>query len=295
MRNQIRQWLSDERRLPWFPFWVGFISILAGYAFDSGGTFFSNQDVVWAEMQERGNWRVGLDPSFPPFEFLDESGQATGFDPALATKIADQWGLNVKVVPIGFDSLVDALQTGQVDSVVSALPYDPHLTKDILYSVPYFDAGILLVVQEGSELIGSAEMTSFATAEDAPNFLSGKRIGVEWGGMGDMIGRRYQRLLEGKNQAEIELIAFSTPQEAVDALLQDPTLDAILIDNVTLHQLANGKPIVGLGPILESNPYVIASPFNAETLGAEVDIVLEEFLGDGQIEALIETWFSTEQ
>ena len=56
---------------------------------------FSRQDLTWTEMQARKTWRVGLDPSFPPFEFLDEAGVAVGYDLDLARAIADQ------LLPIG--------------------------------------------------------------------------------------------------------------------------------------------------------------------------------------------------
>src|SRR5690606_37665238 len=98
----------------------------------------------------RGTWRVGLDPSFPPFEMLDANGQIIGFDVALAQELAALWGLEVEFVSIGFDSLLDAVRTGQVDSVVSAYPYDPRLTRDVRFSTPYFEAGIRLAIRDDS-------------------------------------------------------------------------------------------------------------------------------------------------
>ncbi len=108
---------------------------------------FVRQDSTWADMHARGAWRVGLDPSFPPFEDLDENGAPVGFDVDLAHALAAQWGLEAEIVPIGFDSLVDALRAGRIDSVVSALPYDPRATRDVTFSPPYFEAGVMLAVR----------------------------------------------------------------------------------------------------------------------------------------------------
>ena len=47
------------------------------------------RDATWARIQETGVWRVGMDPSFPPFENLDAADAApAGFDVDLADAIA---------------------------------------------------------------------------------------------------------------------------------------------------------------------------------------------------------------
>ena len=49
-------------------------------------------DKTWLTMQERGSWRVGMDPSFPPFETLDGEGAPVGYDVDLAREIAGNVG-----------------------------------------------------------------------------------------------------------------------------------------------------------------------------------------------------------
>ena len=58
-----------------------------------------------------------------------------------------------------------------MDSVVSALPYDERLTKDVGYSEPYFEAGIRMVVRNDSGLTDATE-------------LAGRTVAVEWGSTG---------------------------------------------------------------------------------------------------------------
>ena len=144
---------------------------------DSPLTAFLRRDLTWEAMQKRGAWRVGLDPSFPPFEMLDADAAPTGFDVELAGRIAAGWGMEVEIVAIGFDSLSDALRVSKIDSIVSAYPYDERLTRDFAFSTPYFDAGLRLVVREGSSI------------QDVQG-LTGKRVAVEMGSLGDMIGTK---------------------------------------------------------------------------------------------------------
>ncbi len=86
---------------------------------------FPSVDRTWLAIQERGIWRVGLDPSFPPFELLNEAGAPVGFDVDLAHALAARLDVELEIVTIGFDGLTDAVQVGRIDSVISALPLRP--------------------------------------------------------------------------------------------------------------------------------------------------------------------------
>ncbi len=234
------------------------------------------RDITWQTMQARKTWRVGMDPSFPPFESLDAAGVPQGYDVDLARELAAGWGMEVEIVAIGFDSLVDALQAAKVDAIASAYPYDARLTRDVSFSQPYFDSGLRLVVPAGSAIQGSAD-------------LNGKRVGVEWGSEGDMVGRRWQR--EG---IDVTLAPYETPQAAVAALDEVPTsaVDAVLVDNVTLRQAqAAGATVRAAGPYLTSNPYVIVVPRRASDLLQQINTGLERLQTNGALNLLEQKWF----
>jgi ABC-type amino acid transport substrate-binding protein len=192
----------------------------------------------------------------------------------LAHRLADQWDMNVEIVAIGFDSLLDALRANKIDSVLSAYPYDQRLTRDFAFSDPYFDAGLQLGVRSGSSIGSVAD-------------LAGKRVAVEWGSAGDMIGRRLQR--EG---VQLTLVPFETPALVMEALLEDKSIDALLVDNVTLRQAqASGKRVEAVGGPLESVPYVVVMPTRARDLQQRVREGLDTLSEEGVIRTLENTWF----
>ena len=268
-------------RRTWF--WIGgaALLVLVGGALwwgggDGGGlSAILRRDLTWQRIQDRGVWRVGMDPSFPPFETLDEDGKPVGLDVDLAKAIAATWQVELEIEAIGFDSLLDALKAGKIDSVVSAYPYDGRLTRDFIFSVPYFDAGLRLVVREGSLI------------QDVSD-LSEKRVAVEWGSMGDMVGRRLER-----NGTALVLMAFETPQEAIEALRTRADIDALLVDNVTLREAqGSGANLIAVGQPLEGNPYVVVLPARANDLERQVAKALATLREDGTMTALEDRWFS---
>ncbi len=104
-----------------------------------------------SQVQARGVLRVGLDASFPPFESVTADGELQGLDVDLARLLAADLGLEPGFRNIAFDGLYDALSAGEVDIVISALPYDPLRTRDVAYGPAYFQDG--LVVIEGKAYI----------------------------------------------------------------------------------------------------------------------------------------------
>ncbi len=220
------------------------------------------------------SFRVGLDPSFPPFEQLDASGAPAGYDVELAQALAERWGMRAEIVPIGFDSLLDAVKATRVDAVISAMPFDERQTRDVAYSQPYFEAGMRLAVRAGSPITDVAG-------------LAGQRVAVEWGSAGDMIARRLQR----EEAIALEPVLFDTPEAALTAA-SDGAVDALFIDQVSLRLAQGaGAPLQAVGPVLESNPYVILTPRKAPQLGAAVNEALAVLRDDGTLAALADRWF----
>src|SRR3954470_3402494 len=106
-------------------------------------------------IQQRGVLRVGVDPTFPPFESLQD-GKFVGRDVELANAIASDLGVRVEFKPLALDTLYDALASDQVDMLLSALPFVYERQKEVRYSQPYFQAGQVIVTRPQETGIKSA-------------------------------------------------------------------------------------------------------------------------------------------
>ncbi len=117
--------------------------------------------------------------------------------------------------------------------------------------------------------------------------LDNRRVAVEWGSIGDMVGRRLER-----DGIALELAPYATPDESVAALVNDPSIAALLIDYVSLRAAqGQGASIVAVGPALEGNPYVIVSPLRAYDLEEQIAKTLAQLQSEGVLATLEEKWF----
>ena len=233
------------------------------------------QDETWTRIQREGLMRMGMDPSWPPFEYIDEpTGQIVGFDVDLARAIGQRLGVEVELVNAGFDSLYDALYVGRFDAIVSALPYDPLLLGDVAYSISYFNAGQVLVVR--------ANETEINEEDD----LSGQRLGVEWGSEGDAVGRRLQKRIE-----RLSLHTYMAAQDVLRAL-KGGEVEAAIVDSVSAYQfIAAEGGVRVVGDPLTDELYVIAVRLDSPLLLKAINDALMEMREDGTLDRLREKWF----
>jgi ABC-type amino acid transport substrate-binding protein len=111
---------------------------------------------------------------------------------------------------------------------------------------------------------------------------------VEWGSLGDMVGRRLQR-----QGIAVDIVPYETPDEAVNAAATQADIAAVLIDAVSLHQAqGRGVALEAAGPIIESSPYVIVAPIRATDLHANLNAALDMLRQEGALAELEARWFA---
>jgi len=251
------------------------LSLFAGLAmWRISGRLGRDADEAWARIQREGVMRVGMDASWPPFEFVDDDGQIVGFDVDLARAIGQRLGVEVEFVNVGFDSLYDALYVGRFDAIVSALPYDPLLYGDVAYSISYFNAGQVLVTRTDETEISEV------------NDLAGKRLGVELGSEGDVLGRQLQKKTE-----DLSLQSYMAPWDVLRAL-KAGEVEATITDAVSAYQFVAAEGGVQVvGDPLTDELYVIAVRLDSPLLLKAINEALVGVREDSTLERLQGKWF----
>lgn len=97
----------------------------------------------------RDTLRVGTEPTFAPFEFMDtQTREFVGYDIDLIRAIADKAGYDIKVVNMGFDALIPALGMGVVDVVAAGVTITEERAKRVDFTKPYYTAGLSMLVRK---------------------------------------------------------------------------------------------------------------------------------------------------
>jgi ABC-type amino acid transport substrate-binding protein len=92
-------------------------------------------------IEKNGELRVGMTASQPPYTMKANDGSVIGYEVDLATMFAESMGAKLTIVEKPFNQLLDALQKGEVDIVMSGMTMTMPRNKIVAFAGPYFLTG----------------------------------------------------------------------------------------------------------------------------------------------------------
>ncbi len=216
--------------------------------------------------------KIGTEPTFAPFEFQkDGSKDFDGFDMDLIRAIGKKMNMKVEIQNMGFDALIPALNSGNIDAAIAGMSITPDRQKTVDFTKAYYKSGLVVVVNKDDNSIKSDKD------------LKGKKIAVQIGTTGAEKA--------GKVQAA-KVTSFNTNAE-VFLELKNHGADAVIIDApvAAYYLVQSGKDSAKIvGSVMEAESYGIALKKNSK-LTAEMDKALEELKKDGEYDKLYQKWF----
>lgn len=217
--------------------------------------------------------RVGTEPSFAPFEFQKEgSNEFTGFDIDLIRAIGKQMGYKVEVQNMGFDALIPALNSGNIDVAIAGMSITEERKKVVAFSDPYYTSGLIIMVDKNNNDIKSIED------------LEGKRIACQIGTTGEK---------KSRSVAGATVTAFNTQSEA-SMELKNGGADAVINDApVVDYYLQQGGAEVAktVGEKMEAEDYGIAVKKENAELVAGINKAMAELKANGEFDKIYKKWF----
>lgn len=217
---------------------------------------------------------VGTNAEFPPFEYVDDNGEADGFDMALCKAIGEKLGVEVKIENMEFASLVSSIGS-KIDIAAAGMTVTDERKESVDFSNPYYEAVQYVIVPADSDI---------ATADD----LKDKTIGVQLGTTGDFIAEEYTSNVAQYNKA-------------VDAVndLVNGKVDVVIIDKnpaLVFETKFEGKvkAIEGAQFGFETEEYAIALPKGDTALADAVNGAIDELKADGTFDELVKTYIEAE-
>ena len=209
--------------------------------------------------------KFGTNAEFPPFEYVTAAGvigEYDGIDMAIAKEIGVQSGMDISIENMEFDSLLIALENGQIDAVISGMTITEERAKSVDFSIPYYTATQVMIVDQNSDIKTAADMAD-------------KRIVVIQGYTGENcvqeLGYDYE--------------AFKKGTEAI-LELNNGKCDVVVIDSATAEKYVKDNPnlkIVEDPSAFEAEEYGIAVKKGNTELLNKINSAIEKMLADGTI------------
>jgi len=156
--------------------------------------------------------RVGLEGTYPPFNFQDKDGQLAGFEVDFAKALAAQMGVKAEFHPSPFAGLLGALESKRIDVVINQITITPERAAKYDFSRPYTVSGIQIIVRKGQ------------TGIAAPADLAGKKVGVG-------LGTNYESWLRKNAPKAVVRTYDDDPTKYQD--LKAGRIDAVLNDRLS--------------------------------------------------------------
>jgi PAS domain S-box-containing protein len=150
---------------------------------------------------------LGIDPSWAPFEFIDENGKYSGISSGYVKAIADRLEVEMRPVPgLTWSQVVEKAKAGEVDVLPAMVPSRDREAY-LAFSKPYLSPPIIIAVYE--------KMSYANELKD----LSGYKVGV--------VKDYFTDESLTRDYPDLKLIKFSTLKEGLKAL-DEGELDAFV-------------------------------------------------------------------
>lgn len=222
-------------------------------------------------------FKMGFDAEYPPYSYMGDDGEYTGYDIDMCKKVCEILGWDIELVPINWDTKLLTLDAGEIDCIWSGLTIDVIDPEAYTLSFAYSD---------NSQMILTKKDSGIATLDD----LAGKIVGVQLGTSADLL------LSEGGDRADLaatfgELMRFENYNVCFTELMAG-SIDAIAIDiGVAAGKIAEyGDEYVMLDEAIASEEYGICFRKDDAELCAQVEEAFMQLVEDGTYLALAEQY-----
>ena len=219
---------------------------------------------------------VGFDQAYPPYGFVGDNGEFTGFDLDLAKAVAEKLGWDVKFEAIDWDAKDTLLDSGAINCIWNGFTMEGR-EDDYTFSDPYMLNEQVIVVKKDSGI---------ATYDD----LAGKNVITQ-------ADSAAEEVLNGdKSNLKDSFGALETRPDYNTAFteLESGATDAVACDlSIAQYQInANPDKYEQLSEPLSTENYAVGFKKGDVKTAKAVTDALKELYTDGTVEQLCEKYAS---
>lgn len=223
------------------------------------------------EIKDKGEMTYALTGAYPPFNYIDESGEVVGFDIDIANAIAEKLGIRAKPITTQWDGIIGGLKSKRFDTIIGSMAITEDRLKEISFTNPYYYDGAQFFARKDLNL-------------DSISDLKEGKVGV-------VTGTTFQKELEGMSNIT-EVLQFESDIENFIAAA-DGRSDGLVTSRFVGLKAPEKYNLVAVGPLLYTEDIGIGVRKDDEEFLEALNNALEEIINDGTYEEISNKWFGT--
>ncbi|WP_325176658.1 ABC transporter substrate-binding protein [Paenibacillus alkalitolerans] len=221
------------------------------------------------KIKESGKLRLGTSADYPPYEFhklIEGKDTIIGFDIEIAKAIAADLGVELEITDMGFDGLLTALQSGNIDMVLAGMTPNEERSNAVDFSDVYYTAVQKVIVR-------AEDKDKYKTIDD----LKGLQVGAQLGAIQEGIVK--EQMPESKLRSLTKL-----PDLILD--LKSKNVEAVVVEEPVAAAYIGANPELVISDIQlqqDEAGSAVALPKNSPELVEAVNATLKRLADEGKI------------
>lgn len=223
-----------------------------------------------AKVKEKGEIKMAMSGQYPPFNFVDDKNQLTGFDVEIGQAVAKRIGIKAVPLSTAWDGIIAGLLANKYELICGSMAITEERLKSIDFSDPYYRSGAQLFVKKGAAIKSVAD-------------LAGKKVGVTLGTTYEKWVRENISGADVRTYKGVPDMILEVNYGRIDGFITDKIVGALAIKQ-------KGVPIALAGDLLYEEKMGIALRQNNPDLKAAMNEALTAIKDDGTYEKISMKW-----
>jgi ABC-type amino acid transport substrate-binding protein len=240
-------------------------------------------DKSWDNVVAAGKIRAGTEPGWPPYEFLNTTtSQIVGFEIELTEAIASKLNVTVEWHNVGFDTIIPAIQSGELDLGVSGFSVTSDRLEVVQFTMPHSVTEGQIIMLNSTKTAKSISVLTSIPQLSTLNLKVGTQTSTTE--EGELLGAIPHGLVTSYTTYLDALTAMKTG--LIDCVYAETPITS---DWILEAEQQGQQPIV----IVFRRPYypvAFVANINANKLVSKINGALAAITASGQLDTLKQKW-----
>lgn len=231
------------------------------------------------DIVKRGELRVAVQTSGPPFSMINKKGERTGSSVELAKLMAKEMGVKVVFLDLDWDGLLPALMSGKADLLAADMTPTLARGMKVAFTKPWIHVGTVVAAKEGTKF----SSTNACKAAKA-------RIAVLFGSTGEKMAKTVFP------QGEIK--SYKGGGTLLLDAVKNGQADCLINDSSAVSGQAAGYPkgtFKVMPEMLGKEPLAFAVRYDSMDLLTWSNLFIDQTTLDGRLAQNLDYWVNSTQ